>query len=83
MIPNSDLENPEVPLCLVFLSMTLRRILMTGALLYISVVWTPKSVLTRYGTTPYCNVRCPYSVILFTISNIPSSQCISNENKCF
>ena len=54
MIPNSDLENPEVPLCLVFLSMILRRILMTGALLYISVVWTPKSVLTRYGTTPYC-----------------------------
>ena len=44
MIPNSDLENPVVPLCLVFLSMTLRRILMTGAPLYISVVWTPKSV---------------------------------------
>ena len=27
MIPSSDLENPEVPLCLVFLSMTLRCIL--------------------------------------------------------
>ena len=35
MIPNSDLENPEVPLSLVFLSMTLRRILMTGSPLYI------------------------------------------------
>ena len=25
-----------------------------GAPLYISVVWTLKSVLTRYGMTPYC-----------------------------
>ena len=51
MIPNSDLENSEVNLCLVFLAMTLRSILMTGARLYISVDWALKSVLTQYGTT--------------------------------
>ena len=51
MIPISDLENPEVPLCLVFLSMTLRR--MTGAPLYICILDVEKCFLTRYGTTPY------------------------------
>ena len=47
MLPNLDLDNSEVPLCLVFLSKTLHSILINGFPIYISVVWTLKSVLTR------------------------------------
>ena len=35
MTPNLDLDNQDVPLCLVFLSMTLRHILMTPLASYI------------------------------------------------
>ena len=36
MTPNLDLDNPEIPIWLVFRSMTLRRILITRTPLYIS-----------------------------------------------